>query len=145
VQYSVTLAEVTPLALGLPFACTVVWVDRHSTEKKTGKEQQDGRLLVSSLPLETLTSKQWLRLARGHWSVESANHYRRDVSWREDQELGCDDRRACNLAMLRSALLGPLQSEQKINLKAVHQHCQRNPNEAIRWLQAKRPTLPIGL
>jgi hypothetical protein len=38
--------------------------------------------------------------------VESANHYRRDVTWREDQELGRNAPRACNLALLRCALLG---------------------------------------
>lgn len=72
--------------------------------------------------------------------MESANHYRRDVTWREDEELGRNVRRACNLALIRSALLGALLRDGSINLSALTQRYASNPASALRFLQAKYPT-----
>ena len=74
------------------------------------------------------------RRVRGHWSVESGNHYRRDVTWREDQELGRCARRACNLALLRSALLGALRRDGPINLSARSQHYASHRSAVLRFL-----------
>lgn len=81
-----TLASVTPAQLGFPHAATVVAVRSAVTDKKTGLMSGQTRLFVCSLERPALTSRQWLARCRGHWSVESANHYRRDVTWREDAE-----------------------------------------------------------
>ena len=96
-----TLAAVTPVQLGFPHAVTVIAVKSAVTDKKTGVASGETRHFVSSLERGALTPRQWLARCRGHWSVESANHYRRDVTWREDAELGRNARRACTLALLR--------------------------------------------
>ena len=72
--------------------------------------------------------------------MESANHYRRDVTWREDAELGRQARRACNLALLRSALLGALLRDGSLNLSALTQHYASHPAAALRFLCSSRPT-----
>jgi predicted transposase YbfD/YdcC len=105
------------------------------TNKKTGAASGETRHFVSSLERGALTPRQWLARCRGHWSVESANHYRRDVTWREDQELGRNARRACNLALLRSALLGALLRAGPINLSACTQHYASRPTAALRFLR----------
>jgi len=114
-----------------------VAVTSEITDKKTGAKSGETRLFVSSLQAEALTRRQWLARCRGHWSVESANHYRRDVTWREDQELGRHARRACNLAMLRSAMLGALLREGPINLSALTQHYAFHPAAALRFLRSR--------
>jgi predicted transposase YbfD/YdcC len=110
------------------------------TNKKTGHQSDEIRLFVSSLERAALTPRQWLARCRGHWQVESANHYRRDVTWREDQELGRHAPRACNLALLRSALLGGLLRDGPINLSALTQRYASHPADALRFLLAKNPT-----
>ncbi len=125
------------MQLGFPHAATVVAVTSTITDKKTGQSSGESRLFVSSLERGALTSRQWLARCRGHWSVESANHYRRDVTWREDQELGRHARRACNLALLRSALLGALLRDGPINLSALTQHYAFHPAAAIRFLRSR--------
>ncbi len=110
------------------------------TDKKTGQASGETRLFVCSLARGALTRRQWLARCRGHWSVESANHYRRDVTWREDEELGRNARRACNLALIRSALLGALLRDGSINLSALTQHYASHPAAALRFLQANHPT-----
>lgn len=111
------------------------------TDKKTGVPSGETRLFVSSLEHGALTRRQWLARCRGHWSVESANHYRRDVTWREDAELGRNARRACNLALLRSALLGALLRDGSLNLSALTQHYASHPAAALRFLRASHPRL----
>ena len=109
------------------------------TDKKTGAESGEVRVFVSSLERSALTRRQWLARCRGHWSVESANHYRRDVTWREDEERGRNVRRACNLALLRSALLGALLRDGSINLSARSQHYASHPAAALRFLRSTHP------
>ena len=109
------------------------------TDKKTGKESGEVRVFVSSLERAALTRRQWLARGRGHWQVESANHYRRDVTWREDEELGRNVCRACNLALLRSALLGALLRDGSINLSARTQHYASHPAAALRFLSSRLP------
>lgn len=111
------------------------------TNKQTGATSGEIRHFVSSLERGALTPRQWLARVRGHWRVESANHYRRDVTWREDAELGRQPRRACNLALLRSALLGALLQDGPINLSALSQHYASHPAAALRFLCSSRPTL----
>lgn len=132
------LATVTPEQLGFPHAATVVAVRSAVTHKKTGAESGETRHFVSSLARGALTPRQWLARCRGHWSVEAANHYRRDVTWREDAELGRHARRACNLALLRSALLGALLRDGSLNLSARTQHYASLPAAALRFLRSPR-------
>lgn len=110
------------------------------THKKTGAQSGETRYFVSSLARGALTPRQWLARVRKHWSVESANHYRRDVTWREDAELGRHSRRACNLALLRSALLGALLRDGSLNLSARTQHYASHPATALRFLRSSRPS-----
>ena len=129
------------MQLGFPHAATVVAVTSEFTNKKTGLSSGETRLFVSSAERAAFTPRQWLGRCRGHWSVESANHYRRDVTWREDAELGRNARRACNLALLRSALLGALLRDGSINLSARTQHYASHPTAALRFLRASHPRL----
>jgi hypothetical protein len=61
------------------------------------------------------------------------------VTWREDAELGRDARRSCNLALLRSALLGALLREGSLNLSALTQRYASHPTAALRFLRARHP------
>lgn len=131
---ALSLAAVTAEQLGFPHAATVIAVKSQTLHKKTGVAGGDTRLFVSSLEHTALTPRQWLARVRGHWKVESANHYRRDVTWREDEERGRKARRACNLALLRSALLGALLRESPCNLSALTQHYAFHPSAALRFL-----------
>lgn len=127
------------MQLGFPHAATAVAVTNTVTIKKTGQVSTETRLFVSSLKAGALTPRQWLARVRGHWTVESANHYRRDVTWGEDTERGRNARRACNLALLRAALLGVLLRDGPINLSGRTQHYAFHPAAALRLLCSRHP------
>ena len=110
------------------------------THEQTGKVSEETRLFVSSAERATHTLRQRLARCRGHWKVESGNHYRRDVTWREDRELGRNTRRACNLALIRPALPGALlRDDGALNLFALSQRYASQPALALRFLRSLHP------
>ena len=111
------------------------------TNKKTGALGTETRLFACSAERTAFTPSQWLARCRRHWTVESANHYRRDVTWREDDELGRNARRACNLALLRSAILGAILRDGSVNLSALTQHYASPPGAALSFLRTRHPRL----
>ncbi len=112
----------TPEKLGFPHAATVFAATSTVTHKKTGKLSEKTRPFGSSAERATLTPRQWLARCRGHWKVGSADHRRRDVTWREDREPGRNARCACKLALIRFALLGVLfRVDGALNLSALGQ------------------------
>jgi len=128
------VAAVTAEQLGFPFAAQVLALRAVVTDKKTGSTSDETRLYVTSLWPAERTPRQLLRLCRGHWGVEAGNHNRRDVTWAEDRESGRNARRALNIALVRTALLGPLLSEGPLNLRALSQTYSFRPAVALRRL-----------
>ena len=128
------MAAVTAEQIGFPLAAQVLALRCVTTEKKTGKTTDETRLYATSLWPGERTPSQLMRLCRGHWGVEGGNHYRRDVTWFEDATSGCNPRRCLNLALLRSALLGPILRDGSVNLRALCQAGAADPSSVLRKL-----------
>jgi hypothetical protein len=128
------IAAVTPEQIDFPFAAQVLALRAVVTKKKTGACSDETRLFATSLLPTERAPSQLMRLCRGHWGVEAGNHNRRDVTWGEDRTSGRNARRALNIALVRTALLGPLLSEGSINLRALSQACSINPGATLRRL-----------
>lgn len=105
-----------------------------ATEKKTGESSDETRLFVSSFWPGERTAAQLMRLCRGHWGVENGNHNRRDVTWAEDATSASNPRRCLNLALIRSALLGPILRDGPVNLRALCQQGAARPSAVLRRL-----------
>jgi hypothetical protein len=111
------------------------------TAKRTGTATEDVRYFLSSAAPAQFTPRQWLARIRGHWMVETGNHYRRDATWHEDGERSRSPRCALNKALLRDALLGRLLRDGSINLRATHQHFAARPTLALRFVLHHQPAL----
>jgi hypothetical protein len=93
--------------------------------------------------------KRSIQAARGHWSVENGNHYKRDASpWQEDRHRHRKPAAALNLALTRNVLLALIPFEQGQPLADFFELYHRHPSRALRlildspWpmsLPAKRP------
>ena len=59
-------------------------VRRWAKNVKTGKESIEYAYGITSVDAEKASPQQLLEWNRGHWSVESKNHHRRDVTFNED-------------------------------------------------------------
>jgi hypothetical protein len=104
----VSVAAVEPDALPFPGARQVFDTRNTTTFKKDGKTTHHTRYFVTSLTLEEAGAARLAALARGQWSVENPNHWRRDALWGEDRCRLSNINAACALALLRTALLRPV-------------------------------------
>ena len=79
---------------------TFVCVERIRTQN--GQTSTQTAYYISSLEA---TAQTFLRLTRGHWSVENQLHWLLDVAFREDHSLTHKDHAPQNLALLRKIAL----------------------------------------
>jgi hypothetical protein len=104
----VSVAAVEPDALPFPGGRQVFDTRNTTTFKPDGKTTQHTRFFVASLTAEEAGAARLAALARGQWSVENPNHWRRDALWGEDRCRLRNKNAACALALLRTALLRPV-------------------------------------
>ena len=82
------------------------------------------------------------RATRGHWGVETRNHYKRAVSlWQEDAHRHRRPRAALNLALTRNALLAIIPFEPGEPLDQYLNHYHSHPAHALNLLLRARPVL----
>ena len=101
-------AEIEPDALPFPGARQVFDTRNTTTFKKDGQTTEHTRYFVTSLTTAEAGAARLAALARGQWSVENPNHWRRDALWGEDRCRLRNQNAACALALLRTALLRPV-------------------------------------
>jgi hypothetical protein len=75
--------EVTPQQVGFPGGRLIARLKRRV--RRPGKTSNETVYLISSLTLEQLHARGWLRLKRGYWVIESRLHHALDVSLDEDR------------------------------------------------------------
>ena len=103
-----SVVSVDPDALPFPAARQVFDTRNTTTFKKDGETTHHTRFFVTSLMPQEAAAAQLAACARGQWSVENPNHWRRDALWGEDRCRLRNKNAACALALLRTALLRPV-------------------------------------
>jgi predicted transposase YbfD/YdcC len=91
---------------------------------------------VTSLPPEKASPKKLLKLARGHWSIENGQHYRRDRTQDEDRCQVHYTMAARTLSLFRSLAIFLYEeqrgrSEGKKSLPDFERHIMRQPTRMI--------------
>ena len=72
-------------SMEFPYLEQVFRITRRSEEVKTGKISQQMIYGITSLSVEEFGAKELLELTRKHWGIENGLHYRRDVTFKEDE------------------------------------------------------------
>lgn len=101
-------AVVEPDALPFPGVRQVFDTRNTTTFKQDGKTTHHTRYFVTSLTPQEAGARRLAAAARGQWSVENPNHWRRDALWGEDRCRLRNQNAACALALIRTALLRPV-------------------------------------
>ena len=131
---------VSPEELGLCGCWQVIAVERYSQDQNKPKESASLEIgcYVTSLSLEEYDDAAVLAMIRGHWSaIENGTHYRRDVSFGEDNCRTADRQGAAALASLRNLANGvyELQRERKsTDADSLRSWCQQQTFSSI-WPQ----------
>jgi hypothetical protein len=135
---------VDPEEVGFCGAAQVVLIHRHFTYLATGVQSEETVPAVTSIPALPDAKKNaelLLGVVRGHWTIETGNHYVRDRTYDEDRCQVRDGNSAHILATLRSlarflAKKGwhrPSTAHKKTT-PAFNRFCQAHRTRALRWL-----------
>ncbi len=132
-----SVAAVEPDALPFPGVRQVFDTRNTTTFKQDGKTTRHTRYFVTSLTGPEAGDARLARLARGPWSVENPNHWRRDALWGEDRCRLRNPNAACALALLRTTLLRPVLRCGWGTTKEVFERVAARPSHGLELL-AKR-------
>ena len=127
------------MATGIAFSKTIINIQSHRTEKRSGKTSTEKRYYLSSQEATERTPEQWINLTRNHWAgVENRNHWRRDATQGEDRTRLNNSLALINLALLRSVNLKLLSDRgQKDSLPAQIETLTTNPSLALSLIMKK--------
>lgn len=78
--------------------------------RRKGKKTTEIVYLITSLTLEQLEARDWLRLNRGYWVIESRLHHALDVTLGEDQSRVRHPNAVLVLAMYRRVVVSLAQA-----------------------------------
>lgn len=114
---------------------------RWHREKKSGADfKSETRYFITSLEEENASRARLAEIARGHWSVENKNHWKKDASqWREDRGTRRKAKGARNLALLRNAILALIRPQEHASLNHAFLHYADHRPAAIRLLTQTQP------
>ena len=112
-------------------------------KKSTAGFKSETRYFVTSLEEGDASHARLAEIARGHWSVENKNHWRKDATlWREDRGARRKAKGAKNLALLRNAILALLEPGIHASLNQALLHYASHSAEALRLLTKTIPHNP---
>ena len=94
--------------LAFPHARQAYRITHWSCERLGGPVKTSYSYGITSLAATAATPQQLLQLQRRHWQVESANHYRRDTTFREDSSRVRTGHGPANAAALNNLALALL-------------------------------------
>ncbi len=127
----------TPHPKLLPFAHArqAYRITHESCQSLGGAVKRSYSYGLSSLPASQATPQQLLDLQRGHWQVESANHYRRDKTFAEDSSRVRTGHGPANAAALNNLALALLLSQRPFETVPEAQiYYAGNRDEALQLL-----------
>jgi len=100
--------EVTPEQVAFPGARLIARLKRRVRRK--GNKSTETVYLISSLTLEQLDARGWLKLKRGYWVIESRLHHTLDISLDEDRSRVRHSKAALVLGLFRRLVVSVAQA-----------------------------------
>lgn len=124
-----------------PGARQLLSLTRWYREKKsTADFKSETRHYITSLEESEASHLRLAEIARGHWSVENKNHWKKDATqWREDRGVRRNAKGAKNLALLRNAILAIIPHDSHASLNQAFLHYADHRAEAIRLIKQTTP------
>ena len=110
---SIAVFTPAPQLLSFRHARQAFRITHESCRKLGGKVTVTHSYGISSLPAERATARDLLALMRGHWRVESRNHYSRDVTYGEDRSRVRTGHGPANSAALNNLALALILSRRR--------------------------------
>ena len=132
-QRSIEVVNAYFRMIDYPHAKQVFRVRRWAKNVKTGKESVEHAYGITSADAEKASPQQLLEWNRGHWAVESKNHYRRDVTFGEDRSTVRVGSGPANSAVCNNIALAVILGRKKEfeSVPAAARHFSQNRGDAF--------------
>lgn len=115
----------------------------HRDKKSSAGFKTETRYFITSLNEGKASHSRLAEIARGHWSIENKNHWKKDATlWREDRGGRRKAKGAMNLALLRNAILALIRPDAHVSLNQAFLHYADHRPDAIRLLTRMPPHNP---
>lgn len=106
-------------------------IERNTINKKTGKQTNEVEYGISSLSANRITPGIFLKLVRGHWTIENCSHYVRDVTYGEDLSQVRSGNVPKAMATLRNTAIGIMRAAGRLNIAAACREFAAKPLLAL--------------
>lgn len=110
-------------------------VERHSTDKKSGKYSFETAYGVTSKPTEEADPQKVLATNRGHWCIENSCHYILDWNYDEDRSRISKGYGPENMTRLRRFAIGVIKSKGANNVAQKMRQLTRNVRLVFDYLR----------
>jgi predicted transposase YbfD/YdcC len=120
-ERQITVSSLMKGYLDWPALEQVFMLERRFTTLATGKMESEVQYGLTSLSAPEASPERLLRIVRSEWGIESGLHYRRDVTFQEDQTRMTDKRMGRVMAILNNLVISLLNSQGFAN----HAHARR--------------------
>ncbi len=127
--------------LDFPFVNQVFAIQRHTLDKKTGKETLEMAYGLTSHTTSTANAEQILQFNRNHWGVES-HHYLLDWNWHEDRCTIRTQHGPENITRLRRFAIGLIKATSKDSVASTIRKLAGNVRLVFDYLRMTDNSLP---
>lgn len=131
VTRTIKVADAPPW-IGFPGATQIAQLRR--TRTKAGKKSIEVIYLITSADHAIATPATLAAWVQGHWAIENALHWVRDVTYAEDASQVRTRNSPHIMASLRNTAIGLLRLAGSENIAAALRHHARDPQRTVTWL-----------
>lgn len=121
--------------LDFPYVGQAFLVERHSTDKKTGKTSVEIAYGITSRPPEQASPQRVLKINRGHWTIENSCHYVLDWNYDEDRSRIRTGYGPENITRLRRFAIGVIKSRGARSVPQMIRQLARNVRLVFDYLR----------
>lgn len=127
--------------LDFPHVGQIFLVERHTTNKMTGKESYELAYGITSCKADQAPPKKVLATNRGHWSIENSCHYTIDHVYDEDRSRIRTGNGPENITRLRRFAVGLLQSKGVKNISKKMRQLLLNTRLLLDYLKMTKNSI----
>jgi predicted transposase YbfD/YdcC len=134
-QRTITVSSQLKDFLDWPYLDQVFKLERTFISTKTGEVQEQIVYGFTSLSRDEITPRQLLHMIRSYWGIENGLHYRRDVTFHEDQTRMTKGSMGQAMACLNNLVLALLLHKMKFRyIPSARRFCSAHPDHAFALL-----------
>lgn len=130
-ERTITTSSLLNDYLDWPSVGQVFKLERRFTNQLTGEVHHEIQYGLTSLTAQEASPERLLAIVRSEWGIENGLHYRRDVTFQEDQTRMTNKTAARAMATFNNLVIGLLKRQGFDNLAQARRFFDANPGKAL--------------